>query len=260
MGELFDRFDVPAVQGREITIGNHFPEVFVSERDEVICYLGTCPQTEAAHRTATYMPIRYMSGKHSFDEELSGEIQGFYRMIDGGIVLDSYIDTDHHSNYKYKRINAGIRFPMPDNYYAVFVNREEDDDLTREIFGLNHNEITSLLDAYAKIMGTYHEYGSFPKLTKSIKNNNFCDITELWIPERVPYVAFCTSGYDFSHVSLWGFYRHLQLLTDSKTTSLISRVLMANGASEETLTKVFSIERDFICKEKVTRAFLRDRY
>ena len=35
MGELFNRYEVDAIQGKDITIGSHFPEVFVSETDEV---------------------------------------------------------------------------------------------------------------------------------------------------------------------------------------------------------------------------------
>ena len=42
MGGLFERYHVEPVKGTDITIGNHFPEVFVSETDEVFCYLGIC--------------------------------------------------------------------------------------------------------------------------------------------------------------------------------------------------------------------------
>ena len=42
MGEIFDRFDVEPQKGADITIGTRFPEIFVSDRDEIICYLGIC--------------------------------------------------------------------------------------------------------------------------------------------------------------------------------------------------------------------------
>ena len=39
MGEIFDRFDVEPQKGADTTIGTRFPEIFVSDRDEIICYL-----------------------------------------------------------------------------------------------------------------------------------------------------------------------------------------------------------------------------
>ena len=75
-------------------------------------------------------------------------------------------------------------------YFVYFYDYDdEDEDLTRKIFGLTYDELTELLDAYAKIMGTYRDFYTYPKLTRSIKNTNFCDMTELWIPKTFPYVA-----------------------------------------------------------------------
>lgn len=42
MGELFERYDVEAVKGKDITIGDRFLEVFISDTDEVFCYPGIC--------------------------------------------------------------------------------------------------------------------------------------------------------------------------------------------------------------------------
>ena len=42
MGALFDRFNVESVKGKEITIGEYFPEVFISDQDQVFCYSGIC--------------------------------------------------------------------------------------------------------------------------------------------------------------------------------------------------------------------------
>lgn len=35
MGELFERYDVEPIKGEDITIGDRFPLMFVSETDEV---------------------------------------------------------------------------------------------------------------------------------------------------------------------------------------------------------------------------------
>ncbi len=42
MGDLFNSFDIEPMRGKDITIGEHFPEVLVSDTDEFFCYLGIC--------------------------------------------------------------------------------------------------------------------------------------------------------------------------------------------------------------------------
>ena len=121
----------------------------------------------------------------------------------------------------------------------------------------DYDDITELIEAYGKMMGTYRELYTYPKLTRSFNNTNFCDITELWIPETFPYVAFNDSSYDFSHVSLYGFYRHIQLLTEYKLTSLVSQALMKSGLCEDILKKVFNIGRGFFYQTKATRDIIR---
>lgn len=242
MGTLFDRFDVEPIQGKYISANNPFPEIYISEKDEIFCY------------------PKLIMGRHSqvkessvFDSTISIDSPKFYRIIDGCILLDKYINTDFYGTHLYKKIDCGIRFPMPDNYYAVFVNGEEDKYLTREIFGLTHEEITVLLKAYAKVMDFDHEYSSYPRLTKSPRTVNYCDATDLWIPEKFPYVAFDDSGYFFSHISLWGFYRHIQLLTLNKIDSTFSKTLLNHGVSEEIMNHVFEIGTRIFYQTKVTK-------
>ena len=102
------------------------------------------------------------------------------------------------------------------------------------------------------MMGTNYEFSTYPKLTRSIKNTNFCDITDGWIPEAFPYIAFKESGYDFSHVSFFGFYRHIQLLTGREMNSLISRALLQSGLNEDILKTVFGIGCNLYSQPKVT--------
>ena len=254
MGELFNRYDVDAVKGKDITIGSYFPEVFVSETDEVFCYLGICLNDES--RRYTFMHPYYMQGRHSTDKKIAKEIRGFYRLTEGCIILDGYVDNTFWGDRLYKKIDVGIRFPHPDTYYAVLVDREEDKDLTRAVFGSTCDEIESVLTAYAKIVGTYSEYFTYPKLTRSIRSNNYCDMTDVWIPEKFPYVAFSESGYEFSHISLWGFYRHIQLFTGCRLSSAISLLFLKTGVSEDTLKNIFEIGRSIYHQTKVTKAVL----
>ena len=170
--------------------------------------------------------------------------------------LDDYVDMNYNSRNFYKKIKVGIKEPCPGSCeYAIIVNREEDEDLTRSVFGLTYGELETLLGAYAKTMGTCGKFYTYPKLTRSINNANFCDITEQWIPKTFPYIAFHDSGCDFSHVSLYGFYRHIQLLTGRKMNSLISRALLKSGIEENVLENVFHIGQNLFDKTKLTRCF-----
>lgn len=253
MGELFDRFDVQSKKGKEITIGARFPEVFISDTDEVFCYLGICLNDEDMCRKASFAHPYYMQGKHSTDQKIAKEIQGFYRLTDGCIILDEYVDNRFWGDRTYKKIEVGIRFPYPDTYYAVLVDRKEDKELTRAVFGLTYDEIESVLDAYAKTVGTYSEYLTYPKLTRSMRSANYCDLTDIWIPEKFPYIAFSESGYEFSHISLWGFYRYIQLFTGCKLSSAISRIFLKARVSEEILKRLFDIGRTIYYQTKVTK-------
>ena len=254
MGHLFDRFDVEPVKGKDITIEDCDCQLFVSETDSVFYYPGMCLYDEDRRGRISFMRPYYLREKHSTDDIVTQEVKGFYRIIDGCFVLDQYVDGRYYGDRLYKKLNCGVRFACPASCdYGVFVNREEDKELTRKIFGLTYYELTDLLDAYAKMMGTNHDYFTYPKLTRSIKNTNFCDITEYWIPETFPYIAFNESMYDFSHVSLFGFYRYIQLLTGRKLNSLISQLLMREGLEEEILKKTFDIGKRSFNQTKVTR-------
>lgn len=196
----------------------------------------------------------YRKGKHSTDKKIAKEIKGFYRLAEGCIILDEYVDNRFWGEHTYKKIDVGIRFPHPDTYYAVLVNHKEDTDLTRAIFGLACDELESVLEANAKIVGTYNEYFTYPKLTRSIRSMNYCDMMDVWIPEKFPYIAFSESGYEFSHISLWGCYRHVQLFTGNKLSSAISQLFVKTGVSEDVLKRLFDIGRTIYHQTKVTKA------
>lgn len=187
---------------------------------------------------------------HSTDKNIAKEIKQFYRIAEACIVLDNYQDYHLESERIYKKVDAGIRFPMPDANYGVLTNYQEDKALTRAVFGLTCEELTDLLEAYGKVMGTYISY---PKLTRSIRSVNDCDMPDIWIPEKFPYIAFSESGYRFSHVSLWGFYKHIQLLTGCRMSSVISQCLLKAGVDEETLKRLFKLGKTIFYQTKMTK-------
>ncbi len=255
MGKIFDRYDAAPVKGKDITIGSIFPEVFVSDTDEVLCYTGVCLRDILRIRNLFAQPY-YIQGVHSNDPEIVNGIKGFYRITDGCVVLDSYVDNLFHGSRTYKKIDAIVAFSGYKKCYAVCVDGEEDKALTRRIFGFTADEIDSLLKAYARTVKIYREDSAYPKLIRSKKYEHFCDIANFWIPEEFPYVAFCESEYDFSHVSLWGFYRHLQLLTGCRADSPISRALLKFGVDERVLKRLFDIGSASFHHTKVTKDIL----
>lgn len=253
MGERFERYNGGPVKEEDITIGNNFPEIWISDTDEVLCYLGICLSDAEQRTRSPFMQPYYMHGKHSTDKQIADKIKGFYRLADGCIVLDEYVDNGFYHDRTSKSISARVQFPVLDTYYGVMIDRKEDKDLTRAIFGLTYGELTSLLAAYAQVLGTDTGYVTYPKLTRSPRSSNYCDMTDVWIPEQFPYVAFAESGYDFSHVSLWGFYRHVQLLTGCEMNSAISQAFGNAGVSEEVFKRLFDVGNSLYSKKKVTR-------
>ena len=241
MGALFVKYDSPPVRGRDITMGKHLPEVFVTEKDEVLCFAGVCLKDDTRPQSLFMNPY-YFDGKHSTDKDIADTIAAFYRITDGCIVREKYVDNGYYSNRLLKRINCIIKFPSAYSEYAVLVNDTEDEKLTRKIFGLTQGELIQLLDAYAKVMGTGDEYSKLPRLTRNTRISNYCEVTDVWIPEQFPYVAFAERGCDFSHVSLYGLYRHIQLLTGYDINSVFARALIRSGASETTLDRVLGID------------------
>lgn len=256
MGELFNRYPGEILQGQDITISNGYANLFISERDDVFCYTGICLNEEnALHRGLFAYPF-YMDGKHSTDKKIANKICKFYRIADGCIYLDEYVDGQFYGDRNYKKIDIGFRLPSADTYYGVLLNQEEDEDLTQAVFGLACYELEKLLEAYAKIFGTYNDYFQYPRLTRSPRATNFCDMTDVWIPEKFPYITFKESGQEFSHVSLWGFYRHIQLLTGCRLNTVVSKVLLQNGADEVLLKRVFRLGENCWHQEKVTKSIL----
>lgn len=157
--------------------------------------------------------------KHSTDKKIAQEIKGFYRLTGGCIILDAYVDDAFRGERLYKKLGVGICFPHPDTYFAVLVDQKEDCLLTR-----------------------------------SMRSMNYSDMTDVWIPEKFPYVAFSESGYKFSHISLWGFYRHIQLFTGCKLGSTISQLFLKTGVSTDTLKNLFDIDQSIYYQTKVTKA------
>ena len=259
MGELFDCYNAEPTKGKDITIGDRFPMVFISDRDEVFCYLGVQLYNDIDKSHILCVSPHHICKKHSTDTSVAKKIKGFYRLVGGCIILDEYVDGDYQKEHLYKKLNVSVRLATPGScYYGIWKSyAEEEEVLTRKVFGLTYDELTSLLEVYAKAMNTHYDSFAYPKLTRSVQSDHFCDISELWIPRTFPYVAFTDSGYDFSHVSLFGFYRHLQLLVGYNINAIMRHVLIKFGLSEDLLQRVLNIGKEFYYQTKVTENIIR---
>ena len=255
MSVLFDQYSTPEQMGSEIVIPDFLPAIYVSDNDEVYCYTGVFMDDYEPRDNSMYAPPYNIRGKHSTDKRYSARIKGFFRIINGCVILDKYIDNQP-CEHNYKLISAFVRLPeTADNYFGIEADREED-ALTRAIFGLTYTELTAVLEGYAKLLGIHNMYVQFPRLTRSVRNENFCDITELWIPKQFPYISFDKSGYDFSHVSLWGFYRHVQLLM-KRSMGFLGQEMLAAGVEETVLRALLAIDDNiFYYSPKVSRNML----
>ena len=253
MDNLFDRYEAIEQKGSDITIPDYFPAIYISEDNSIYCYIGIF-LNDTQRDVRLHMNPYYMHGKHSTDIKFTAQIKGFFRIINGFIAIDQFIDNQYHDK-KYKRIDAHIRFPVAaETYFGVLINRgDEDEVLTRAIFGLTYSELYSVLEGYAKILGTYNIYTQYPRITRSVRSMNHCDITDILIPEQFPYVTFKDSGYDFSHVSLWGFYRYIQLLINNSKTSQIGKALLEADVSETAMDAILRISDYPYYLSKVTK-------
>lgn len=93
------------------------------------------------------------------------------------------------------------------------------------------------------MFGMYNDYLQYPCLTRSVRSDNNCDLTNLWIPKQFPYIAFEESSYLYSHVSLWGFYNHLILLMNNSKKSVVYQALLKAGVSERIMDALLEINK-----------------
>lgn len=243
--QIYNNLDAEEVMAKDIVIPEFFPAFFISKR-EVLCYTGVLLNDENDEIHLQKKPY-YFSGRHSTEEFVAKQVRGFFRLEHGRILLDDFIDTQYTGEEKYKKLDVFIQYPVgADIYYEVGIRGNHErgiqEELTRIIFGLTCVELQKVIQVYAKIFGIYNDYIQYPRLTRYQRDDSYCDICNMWIPKSFPYIIFNQSGYDFSHVSLWGFYRHLQLLLNNNYNSPMATVFLNNGIENVMLDRILSIK------------------
>ena len=238
---IYDSVNTESVPAREIVIPEHGTWAFVSER-KLLCYTGVCMKEERPELMLEMSPY-YFTGKHSGDRSVKSKINGFFRLDQGAIILDDFIDEIYNGDEKFKRLPIHVKYPTgADTWYGIFqqgeMAEETVDAIERQIFGVTARELENFLLGYAKVFGIYHDYFRYPRLTRYQRGDNYCDLCGMWIPRSFPYLIFRESGQDFSHVSLWGAYRYFQLLLQNRSDTPAAGLLIKNGVEEEVLKRI----------------------
>jgi hypothetical protein len=223
--------------GSELSINDAISFFYISERNSIFCYTGIKRNDERETYIDSFPVSLNMKNKTKMNDI-------FLRINKGCIIFDSFLNEDSYKDVKYKKLKCILQLPIgATTYFCVSDHIEEHGSLrftenrllTSEVFGMCYDELDGLLEAYSKIMHTNTQYNRYPRLTRSNKKDNLCDLTGLWIPMNFPYIAFEQSDYDFSHVSLWGFYRNVGLLCRS---SVFYNALLSEGADKEALKNI----------------------
>lgn len=206
----------------------------VDTAGEVYCFLGY--QGEERRLDPPYyspaVAARDNGGRDSFR---------FVRLRHGSIQYSSFFRSDG-----YYRVLDDRLLVLPSgakSYFGVIStsDRAEDEKLTRAVFGARREDLETMVTAFAKIAGRqYHEYVQLPRVTFSKNRSNRCDISGCLIPEEFPYIAFEDAQYDWSHISLYGFYRLLSFLCPARQESPVRRALAENRVPMEVVEAIVS--------------------
>lgn len=262
--DFYEKLDIKPKLGKNI----HFPDThgrytYISEEGEVYCYVGVFSIDED-------IPPRFHSTPYYFQNIKTSKYQnfiyGFFRIKQGCIILDEFLDQKKYKNIKFKKLNEHLYFPQGCKRYfgmSQDYSSPDSEEVSREVFGLTYLEVLQLTEAYARTFGVYiddkmadfmryRNKNIYPYCTSSFNNHNYCDLTEMWIPPEFPYIKFADKK--FSHVSLYGFYRHLASLVLLRKHSDVT-VEFKKYILEETFEKFCNIDFKLESYQKIYKGF-----
>ena len=124
------------IPANEVTIPVHFPKVYKTREGRTIVYLGAILE-ERENMTIRCSPF-WAEGRHSVDEDISKTIKGFYRLKNGIVFRDSFIDSRTFSSFDVAEADEYVDLPnSASTYYGIrtHVSQKEDKEATREAFG-----------------------------------------------------------------------------------------------------------------------------
>lgn len=263
LSDFYQTLDSPEQIGKNIVIPDSSHEaLYLSECGELFCYFGIYgkDKSQVSFERWPY----YLKGKHT--KNCEKYIKGFFRIQDGCILLTRFVDQEFYNDKRYKQLgNYIVRMPVANTCYFGIERRietknswcfEENKELSRACFGLTYRELAHLVKIYSEKLGKCNEYVQYPRITRSMSSDNFCDITSIWIPPKFPYIAFDDSGYSFSHVSLYGFYRHIGVMLSMGSDTVASKILENKTFSNEIIGRIKQMYDYFPFAVKVTQEYV----
>lgn len=229
------------LKGARSRLADWDSESIAESRTGLLCYLGYVSSSLPSD-------LPYFAPRAAAKEGAADSYQ-FVRLDSGALIYSFFLSEDE----PYRVIKGALlRLPRgADGYFGVLdqARQSEMGDLTRALFGGTHEEIEQLAVAYARAVGRH--VGGLPRLTFSKTRSNACDLTGALIPRQFPYLAFAPAGMDWSHVSLYGFFRLLTLQASNGRNPLRTFIL-EQGVDEALLDAV--VERtENLLNERILR-------
>lgn len=263
LSDFYHALDSSEQIGKNIVIpDSSHKALYLSEHGELFCYSGIYGRDKNGVYFQSW-PY-YLWGKDT--KSCEEYIKGFFMIRDGCILLTGFVDHDFYNGKRYKQLsNYVVRMPVANTCYFGIEKRietnnswyfEENEELSRACFGLTYCELEYLVKVYAERLGVCNEYMQYPRITRSMNSDNFCDITGIWIPPKFPYIAFNNSGYSFSHVSLYGFYRHIGVMLSMGSDTIASQIFEHKTFGNEIISRIKQIDDHFPFEIKVTREYI----
>lgn len=222
------------VLGKEIDLSTLYNPIVVDERGGVHCFVGYLSEDlpDDLPYFAVSVAARTLKGRES---------SRFISLSRGALTTSSFLSDD-----TFYRLRTDRRLVLPSgskSYFGVDAPKDdwaEDVSLTQAVFGGTVEEITLVATSMAKLLG--RSGYELPRATFSRQRNNRCDLTNAMIPKDFPYLAFEGAQYDWSHVSLHGFYRLLSLT--AKDRSPIRAAIINDGVPEPLLDRMIENASD----------------
>lgn len=179
--------------------------------EKATCYVGYCPKPDETCFTTLFYPVVGVEREQN---------SRFVIACSGGVFWERLNLKEKRSPLKTvdnifvkKRSNQNPIFGIfeGDSVSDGVLNKE----LTRTVFGFCHDELEDLTRSYALAFIEKHQ-DNFAELNMpmlritSSYQEKICDINRGLIPARSPYITFNKAGYQWSTVSLLGFYTLLR--------------------------------------------------
>lgn len=260
MEKLYKELETEEFLGKDSVIPDFgHSHLYLSERGDFFCFTGICLDGKE-NQVFNCWPYYFVKKKPATLKS----VRSFFQVKNGCILASSFLDSNLYNNLKFKRIPEYIfRLPTVNTYYFGIEKKvsknnyeyfEENEELTRLCFGLTYSELEFVLEKYAKFLGLKNDYIQYPKLTRSLRGMNFCDLTGNWIPEGFPYITYGNEN-AFSHVSLHGFYKYFSMLFATKNNPKLYS-FMINEIGKELINRICAINDYFPTCIKVTHEYL----